>query len=161
MSLLLFRAFYAKWRCFPYCAVVVAAVPHVLAVDAVHSHQHSGAHHPGNIIVLRTRFSAYNTTVLYTAGNPGELSWYRCMPWCFLPQETQFWELDILPAILSLWSRLYILRWSILTRHCPYSLCIAGAAPIAPPDPAGLFSEDGEAIELHMEGSLTIPTTGI
>ena len=27
----------------------------------------------------------------------------------------------------------------------------------APPDPAGLFSEGGEVIHLHIEGSLTIP----
>ena len=28
-----------------------------------------------------------------------------------------------------------------------------------PPDPAGLFSEGGEVIKLHIEGSLTIPIT--
>ena len=30
---------------------------------------------------------------------------------------------------------------------------------LPPPDPAGLFSEGGEVIELHIEGSLTIPKT--
>ena len=29
------------------------------------------------------------------------------------------------------------------------------------PEPAGLFSEGGEVIKLHIEGSITIPTTGI
>ena len=30
-----------------------------------------------------------------------------------------------------------------------------------PPDPAGLFSEGGDATKLHIEGSLMIPTSGI
>ena len=30
-----------------------------------------------------------------------------------------------------------------------------------PPDPAALFSEGGEVINLHIEGSLTIPKSGI
>ena len=30
-----------------------------------------------------------------------------------------------------------------------------------PPDPAGVFSEGAEVIQLRIEGSLTIPTTGI
>ena len=29
-----------------------------------------------------------------------------------------------------------------------------------PPDPAGLFSEGGGVIKLHIEGSLTMSTTG-
>ena len=29
------------------------------------------------------------------------------------------------------------------------------------PNPAGLFSEGGKVIKLHIEDSLTIPTTGI
>ena len=40
----------------------------------------------------------------------------------------------------------------------------AGACSVKvdmPPDPAGHFSEDGEVIEHHIEGSLTIPTTYI
>ena len=32
---------------------------------------------------------------------------------------------------------------------------------VLPPDPAGLFSEGGEVIKLHMEGSLTISRPGI
>ena len=32
---------------------------------------------------------------------------------------------------------------------------------LQPPDLAGRFSDDGEAIKLHIEGSLTIPITGI
>ena len=36
------------------------------------------------------------------------------------------------------------------------------AAPAAPPpDPAGLFSDDGEVTKFRIEGSLTIPITGI
>ena len=34
-------------------------------------------------------------------------------------------------------------------------------APPLPPDSAALFSEGGEAIKLHIEGSLTIPKPGI
>ena len=31
----------------------------------------------------------------------------------------------------------------------------------SPPEPAGLFSEGAEVIQLHVEGSLTIPTSGV
>ena len=33
--------------------------------------------------------------------------------------------------------------------------------PSPPPDPAALFSEGGEVIKLHIEGSLTIPAPDI
>ena len=32
---------------------------------------------------------------------------------------------------------------------------------LSPPDPVGLVSKGGEVIKLHIEGSLTISTTGI
>ena len=32
---------------------------------------------------------------------------------------------------------------------------------LVPPDPAGLFSEGGEVMELHTKGSLMIPKPGI
>ena len=38
---------------------------------------------------------------------------------------------------------------------------VGAASGDSPPDPAGLFSEGGEVITLHIEGSLTIPVTGI
>ena len=47
---------------------------------------------------------------------------------------------------------------STSTKHDPPSnvsdVCI-------PPNPAGMFSEDGEVITLHIDGSLTIPKPGI
>ena len=36
-----------------------------------------------------------------------------------------------------------------------------GVVSCDPPDPVGLFSEGGEVIKLHVEGSLTIPRAGI
>ena len=41
------------------------------------------------------------------------------------------------------------------------ALRVARTRPGLPPDPVGLFSEGGEVINLHIEGSLTIPTTRI
>ena len=38
---------------------------------------------------------------------------------------------------------------------------LGAAGGALPPGPAGLFSECGEEIKLHIEGSLTIPVTGI
>ena len=38
---------------------------------------------------------------------------------------------------------------------------LPASTQVLPPDQADLFSEGGEAMKLHIEGSLTIPTTGI
>ena len=39
--------------------------------------------------------------------------------------------------------------------------CILEESRPVPPDPVGLFSEGGEGIKLHLEGSLTIPKTEV
>ena len=46
--------------------------------------------------------------------------------------------------------------------HTSGAGCAGGVrASALPPDPADIFSEGGEAIKLHIGGSLTIPTAGI
>ena len=49
----------------------------------------------------------------------------------------------------------------ICTRLGETVISLNAADRETPPDPAGLFSEGGEVIKLHIEGSLTIPITGI
>ena len=43
----------------------------------------------------------------------------------------------------------------------PYVHDLAHKVIVHYPDPVALFSEGGEAIELHIDGSLTIPNIGL
>ena len=70
--------------------------------------------------------------------------------------------MEVLPALLGLeLNPSLIILGECVPAQTPARL-IPGAAVVVPPDPAetSLFSKGGEVMKLHIEGSLTIPTTG-
>ena len=75
-------------------------------------------------------------------------------------QWTPWWQLWGRPSTRA--RERHVLSCTLLATTSCVSLSLSlPAAAATPPDPAGLFSEGGEVIQLHIDGSLTIPTTGI